>query len=58
MLTPGAVFTTPMQLGPTMRMPCARARRTSSRSASAPSGPVSAKPAEMTTRPRTRFVAH
>ncbi|CAB4872590.1 unannotated protein [freshwater metagenome] len=36
--------TAPMQLGPTSRMPCARATRTNSACAFAPSAPVSANP--------------
>lgn len=56
--TSGLVFTTPMQLGPTSRMPCRRASSTSSCSVPAFSESTSAKPAEMTTSPRTRFSAH
>ena len=41
----------PRQLGPTTRMPEARAAATSCRSAARPSGPVSPKPPEITTRP-------
>ena len=58
MRTPVPVFTTPMQFGPIMRMPWRRACSTSWRSALAPSGPVSPKPAEITTSPPTRFLAH
>jgi hypothetical protein len=51
--TAGSVLSTPMQLGPTMRMPEPRTSSHSRRSASRPAGPVSAKPAEMTTTART-----
>ena len=55
--TSGAVLTTPMQFGPTRRMPCRRASVTSSRSAVAPSAPVSANPALITTSPPTALLA-
>ncbi len=52
--TAGSVLRTPMQLGPTMRMPCgAHAAAQLTPRPRAPSSPVSAKPAEITTRPRT-----
>ena len=51
--TSGSVLITPMQLGPTMRMPCSRTRSRTSASTAAPAAPVSAKPAVITTRPRT-----
>ena len=49
-LTSGAVLSTPMQLGPTIRMPVApdRARRAAAGSAR-PASPTSAKPAVITT---------
>ena len=56
--TSGAVLITPMQLGPIIRTP---ARRTVSRSvlsSAAPSGPVSAKPAVITTNPPTPLAMH
>ena len=49
MLTASAVFMTPMQLGPTMRMPAARTASTSACSRSMPSPPTSLNPAEITT---------
>ena len=55
---PAGVLSTPRQLGPTSRIPVARHRDSRSRWRSAPSAPVSAKPAEMTTRLRTPFAAH
>jgi hypothetical protein len=48
-----AVLMMPMQFGPTMRMPYRCESETSSRSAAVPSGPVSAKPALITTSPPT-----
>ena len=56
--TSGAVLTTPMVLGPMSRIPSRRAWSTSSALSPAPSAPVSAKPAEMTTRPCTRLRPH
>jgi len=56
--TGGAVLRIPMEFGPTRRMLARRAISTSSSSARRPSSPVSAKPAEMTTSPRTPFSAH
>ena len=47
--TSAAVLATPSALGPITRMPCARAAVTRRRSASTPSGPVSANPALTTT---------
>ncbi len=55
---PLSVFRTPRQLGPTMRMPYLRVVSRSARSRSAPSGPVSLKPAVITTTPRTPFWPH
>jgi hypothetical protein len=49
--TDGSVLMMPMQLGPTMRAPAARTRSRSAASTAAPAGPVSAKPAEITTTP-------
>src|SRR5437867_8849329 len=57
-LTAGSVLTTPMQLGPTMRIPRPRTNRASSFWAAAPSDPVSAKPAEITTTALTPRSAH
>src|SRR6202171_1033504 len=56
--TSGAVLITPMQLGPTSRIPASR--HTASRSACrlAPSSPDSANPDEITTRLLTPFLAH
>ena len=51
----GSVLTTPMQLGPTMRMPAVRTRSRIASSCARPSTPVSAKPALMTTIAPTRF---
>ena len=56
--TSGSVLITPMQLGPTMRRPPLRTNSHSSRSSAAPSSPVSAKPAVITTRPPTPFSTH
>ena len=56
--TCGSVFTIPRQLGPMRRIPAARQTASSSRWRWAPSGPVSAKPAEMTTIARTPLAAH
>src|SRR5680860_757318 len=49
MRTASLPLSTPMQLGPTTRMPCARTTDMSSRSRAAPSAPASLKPAEMIT---------
>ncbi len=54
----GSVFNTPMQFGPTMRIPYRRVRANSSRSRSTPSPPTSRKPAEMTTSPDTPASPH
>ena len=56
--SPMAVFTTPMELGPTTRRPLRRAAASTARSRSAPSGPASAKPVETITSPFTPFAAH
>src|SRR5690606_40434777 len=48
----------PRQLGPIMRMPARRTIDRSSFSRALPSGPVSEKPALMTTMPRTPFSTH
>ena len=48
----------PMQLGPIIRMPAARASRAISASRRAPSGPASAKPVVMTTAQRTPARPH
>ena len=56
--TSGRVLTTPMVLGPMRRRPSRRACSTRAASRAAPSAPTSAKPAEMTTRPRTRLRPH
>lgn len=56
--TAGSVLAMPRQLGPTTRMPYARAIRTSSSWRARPSGPVSPNPEETTTRPFTPFSAH
>ncbi len=56
--TAGSVFTTPMQFGPISRIPDARHTSRSSRCNAAPSEPVSANPAEITTSPRTPFSPH
>ena len=49
----GSVLMTPMQFGPTIRMPAARTRSFSSCSRRSPSPPTSRKPAVITTSPRT-----
>ncbi len=49
------VFSSPMQLGPTSRIPKRRTRSIISRSRRAPAGPVSLKPAEITTSAFTPF---
>ena len=46
--TSGAVLSTPRQLGPTSRIPASRQTSSSSRWRAAPSAPVSANPAEIT----------
>ena len=56
--TAGLVLATPMQLGPTMRMPYRLAVLTSPASMARPSGPSSAKPALITTRPPTWAAPH
>ena len=48
-VAPGVGVDHPNALGPTSRMPCSRILATSCRSFSAPAGPASEKPAEMTT---------
>jgi len=53
MRTSGSVLMTPMQFGPTMRMPAARILSRMARSAVSPPPPTSLKPAVMTTRPCT-----
>ena len=55
---PESGLITPRQLGPMTRMPAACASSSSCRSRAAPSGPISLKPAEMTTAPRTPFSPH
>ena len=56
---PGEVdLTTPKQLGPTHLIPYSRTFAKSCFSASAPSAPVSLKPAVITTRPLTPFSWH
>ena len=57
-LDSGAVSRTPRQFGPTSRMPASRQTPSSSRSSWAPFLPVSAKPADSTSTPRTPFSAH
>ncbi len=56
--TAGSVLSTPMQLGPTMRIPARRTASTTFRSSATPLSPISEKPAEITTTPRTPFSAH
>ena len=56
--TPAMAFCMPMQFGPIRRMPCRRALATMRASTAAPFGPVSLKPAVITTTPPTRFRAH
>ena len=53
---PTAVFTTPMQFGPTNRMPLRRARFRSS--ISSPACPTSPNPAVSTTTPATPIAPH
>src|SRR5664280_1470482 len=54
----GSVLMTPRQLGPITRMPLANAVTTNWRSAARPADPVSPKPEEMITSPRTDLRAH
>ncbi len=54
----GFALSTPMQLGPIIRIPYRRMTFTNSRSRSAPSVPTSRKPAEITIRPLTPFCPH
>src|SRR3990172_3403909 len=56
--TPGSVLMTPMQLGPTIRMPALRTTSISWRSRSTPSPPTSLNPAEITTSPLTPASTH
>lgn len=56
--TSGSVLTTPMQLGPTMRIRCPRNVALSLASNNAPSDPTSLNPAVMTMSPRTPFLPH
>jgi hypothetical protein len=49
MATSGSVFSTPMQLGPTTRMPWRSAISISTLSRSTPAPPISRKPAVITT---------
>ena len=56
--TAGSVFTRPRQFGPSTRIPAPRASATNCRSASAPTGPASAKPAVITTSPCTPLARH
>jgi hypothetical protein len=53
-----AVFTTPRQLGPTIRMPYLRAIASSCSSRSAPAGPTSLNPAVITISVRTPRSPH
>ncbi len=55
--TCGSLLTTPNELGPTTRMPPARASRTSLSCRARPWSPVSAKPLLTTTSPRTPAAA-
>jgi len=54
----GSVLMTPRQFGPITRMPLANAVTTNWRSAARPADPVSPKPEEMITSPRTDLRAH
>ena len=54
----GSVLMRPRQLGPSTRMPLARARATNVRWATAPAGPASAKPAASTISPWTPLAWH
>ena len=56
--TPGLVFSTPRQLGPTIRMPASRQTSSSSCWRRSPSSPASANPAEITSSARTPAAAH
>ncbi len=56
--TAGSLLTTPMQLGPTSRIPVDRQASSSSASRAAPSGPASANPAVITTSAATPAAAH
>ncbi len=56
--TAGSVLSTPMQLGPTMRIPYLRTTAISRRSRSTPSPPTSRNPAEITTNPATPAAPH
>src|ERR1700680_1403999 len=56
--TSGAVLITPMQLGPTSRIPVSRQTATRSACRLAPSSPDPANPEEITTRLLTPFFAH
>ena len=55
---PGAPLRTPMQLGPTIRIPWRRTISSSCASLPTPSPPTSANPAVMTTSPFTPFFPH
>ena len=57
-LTRPDALKSPAQFGPIMRPPLARSRPAISRSSALPAGPVSPKPAVMTTTPGTRRSAH
>ena len=56
--TSGCVLTTPMQFGPTSRIPLERHTSSSSASRAAPAGPASANPALITTSAATPAAAH
>src|SRR6202011_1566020 len=56
--TSGAMLITPMQLGPTSRIPASRHTASSSAWRLEPSPPDSANPEEITTRLLTPFFAH
>ena len=56
--TAGSVLITPRQLGPSSRMPKRRAIRRAAADSAAPSGPDSAKPAEITITARTPLRPH
>ena len=55
---PDSGLITPRQFGPMMRMLAFCASTSSCRSSSAPSGPISLKPAEITMAPCTPFSPH
>ena len=55
---PESGLMTPRQFGPMTRMPASCASFSNCRSNSAPSGPISLKPAEITMAPRTPFSPH